>query len=55
MVRPLKQVDASMCTEAVATKMDLLKHLGIVLHGEVKPSAPRLTCRSANRGLSTSQ
>ncbi|EJD55584.1 hypothetical protein AURDEDRAFT_132686 [Auricularia subglabra TFB-10046 SS5] len=30
-------VDADMCSEAVATKMDLIKHLGIVLQGTIKP------------------
>ncbi|KZW02582.1 Fcf1-domain-containing protein [Exidia glandulosa HHB12029] len=30
-------VDADMCSEATATKMDLVKHLGIVLQGTVKP------------------
>jgi len=27
-----------MCAEAISIKMDLVKHIGIVLHGEVKPS-----------------
>ena len=31
-------VDADMCAEAISTKMDLVKHIGIILHGEVKPS-----------------
>ncbi|KAH7104603.1 Fcf1-domain-containing protein, partial [Auriculariales sp. MPI-PUGE-AT-0066] len=30
-------VDADMCAEAIDIKMELLKHLGIVLQGEVKP------------------
>ena len=50
-------VDSHMCKEAVAHKIELVKQLGIVLQGTVKPSEssyssfpPRQHLRGQNRG-----
>ena len=35
-------VDSHMCKDAIAHKIDLVKQLGVVLQGTVKPSEPLL-------------
>ena len=39
-------VDSHMCKDAIAHKIDLVKQLGVVLQGTVKPSEPPLALAS---------